>query len=89
MIKNISKLSFNIQYRVSKLKEAIEHNQNLFNHVSKKYKPIPSFYEGIDMGEIKNKRFEEERYIYNVLIYIMRDWLVKEKRKRRNLWRYH
>lgn len=69
--KYISKLSFNIQYRVSKLKEAIEHNQKLFNHVSQKYKPIPWFYEGIDMGEIKNKRFEEERYIYIMSWFIL------------------
>ena len=80
--KYISKLSFNIQDRVSKLKEAIEHNQNLFNHVSKIYKPIPAFYEGIDMNEIKNKRFEEERYIYNVLTYIMRDWTSERKKER-------
>ena len=80
--KYISKLPFNIEDRASKLKEAINHNQNLLNLISKIYKPDPSFYEGIDMDEMKNKRFEEEKYIYNVLTYIMRDWTFERKKER-------
>ena len=80
--KYTSKLSFNFQGRVAKLKEAINQNQNLFNYISKIYKLAPSFYKGIDRDEIKNKRFEEERYIYNVLTYVIRDWTSERKKER-------
>jgi carnosine N-methyltransferase len=80
--KYISKLSFNFKDRIEKTKETIEQNQNLLNNIVKIYKPPSSFYEGIDKEEIKQQRFQEGKYIYNVFTYILRDWTIEREKER-------
>lgn len=84
--KYISKLSFNYKDRISRLKEALSHNQNLFNDLIKVYKPSSSYYKNIDLDEINISRFEEGKYIYNVLTYIVRDWTTERQEERKETY---
>ena len=86
--KYISKLSFNFKDRIAKTKETIEQNQNLLNNIVKIYKPPSSFYEGIDKEEIKQQRFQEGKYIYNVFTYILRDWTIEREKEREESYGY-
>jgi len=84
--KYISKLSFNYMDRILKLKEAITYNQNLLNHMLKIYKPPSSFYTNIDKDELRNRRFEEGKYIYNIFTYIIRDWTNERAHERKETY---
>ena len=84
--KYISKFSFNYKDRINKLKEVASINQNLLNNVIKIYKPAISFYKDIDMDEIRNMRFEEGKFIYNVFTYILRDWTKERKKERQETY---
>lgn len=86
--KYLSKLSFNYKDRITRLKEALSHNQNLFNDLIKIYKPPSSYYTNIDLDEIKISRFEEGNYIYNVLIYIVRDWTLERQEERKETYNF-
>ena len=71
------KYPFNYKERITRLKQAIELNQSFLNELIKIYKPPPSYYVGIDFDEIKHSRFDEQKFIINILIYTMRDWAKK------------
>ena len=79
------KYPFNYKERITRLKQAIELNQSFLNELIKIYKPPPSYYVGIDFDEIKHSRFDEQKFIINILIYTMRDWAKEREEERKNL----
>ena len=78
------KYSFNYKERISRLKSAIKQNQNFLNELIKIYKPPPSYYNDIDLEEIRNSRFDEGKFIINIFIYSMRDWTSEREEERQN-----
>jgi carnosine N-methyltransferase len=78
------KYPFNYKERITRLKQAIELNQSFLNELIKIYKPPPSYYVGIDFDEIKHSRFDEQKFIINILIYTMRDWAKEREEERKN-----
>ena len=78
------KYSFNYKERITRLKSAIELNQNFLNKLIKLYKPPPSYYTNIDLDEIRHSRFDEQKFIYNILVYTMRDWTSEREEERQN-----
>ena len=78
------KYPFNYKERITRLKSAIEQNQKFLNELIKIYKPPPSYYKDIDLDEIKHSRFDEQKFIINIFIYTMRDWVEEREQERQH-----
>ena len=76
------KYPFNYKERISRLKSAINQNQKFFNELIKIYRPPQEYYKDFDLEEINHLRFNEQKFVINILIYIMRDWSEERAKER-------